>query len=161
MQINELQNNVLTEQKLGDLRERSHDLEKKIGKPPMTWNEFNEANPQEKPKTLRNMLIGAVLGAAVVGGLVLTFASGGAFAGLMALLPPIVGGFIGAALGGHMDNTQTRRTEQVGKYEAYLSAFEELGGRGMERAPQVAQTKTTHAAELVQNRSAEVAHYLR
>ncbi|NBO18851.1 MAG: hypothetical protein EBV03_06430 [Proteobacteria bacterium] len=139
-----------TEQKLGDLRERAHDLEKRTGNEPMSWSEFSRSQPQEKPNTLRNMLIGAATAVGLVAlvGVVMSAPA------LSLVAPGLWAGMAGAVLGGFYDTENLRRGEQVNKYESYLNDFEATGGHGHARAHEHAAGKTTHAADLSKDRGA-------
>lgn len=127
------------EQLLGDLRERSHDIEKRTGKAPLSWIEFNREQPQEKPKTLRNAIIGALVGAALVAGVILAFS----LPGISMIASVGIGAIGGALFGAATDSDNLRRSGQVHKYENYLNRFEELGGHGAARGPAQGAGKDT------------------
>lgn len=144
VRLSDMDAGAKTEQRLGDLRERAHDLEKRTGNGPMSWAEFSKAQPKEDGHPVRNFFIGAAVAAGVVlaVGAILS-------APLLSLAAPAISlGLAGGIAGAFFDTENTRRSGMVNKYEHYLNDFEVTGGHAHVRAQEQAAGKTTHAAEL-------------
>jgi hypothetical protein len=124
---------------LNDLRDKAAYLAKKTGREPMSWYEFKEKVPQEKPNSLRNLSVGAAIGVglgALLGGLTLAAA------------PVILSlGFMGGAMGAFSDTSNRRRSEVVNKYENYLDQFEQITSLG--KAPGLDKTPPPQEGEQV------------
>src|SRR5262249_46809563 len=120
------------EQKLNDMRERAAYIAKHTGKEPVSWYEFNKSAVKEKPHYLRNIVVGALIGGAILSGVGFVLGAalvGSEFAGLLALQLGLSGVLMGGAAGGFFDTENKRRQTLVSQYENYLDRFEATAGR--------------------------------
>lgn len=141
-------------ERIGDLRERAHMIAQKTGAQPMSWSEFQQRTPVERPNYVGNMLTEGVKWAAIIGVIGAALSAifyGGTSIG-EALLPgfgmgAFLGGALGAASGLYKETTTTKRGDLMGEYETYLNQLE----MGVARTPAQAQGITyrdDHAARL-------------
>jgi hypothetical protein len=149
------------EARLRDLEGKAHYLSKKTGSDPLSWYEFTQEVPPEKPRYMQNASIGAVIGMALGVGATLIIPPLAA-----ATVPALLtGGVVGGLVGGYHATENTSRAKQVDAYEQYLTQFEQTKGHGlgvrhdglMQEFERIAAAENRFASQIKKEREAEKA----
>jgi len=125
LMLNDADRSAKGEQRLNELRDRAQSITKKTGFEPDNFYEFCKNNPVKEPKTIKNIITGAVagtfLGAAILAATakimrssITSFASAGALAGLTTR----------GMLGAFVETKSTNRAKSINDYEKYLEKLE-------------------------------------
>lgn len=110
---------------LRDLEGYSNYIAKKTGETPVSWYEFSQTQESQKPNYLKNIAVGAGVGAAALGAIALTGVLG-------PILVPALGSgaILGGLFGGYHNTENSTRAKQVNAYADYLKTFEQTHGHG-------------------------------
>ena len=127
--------------KLDDLKDEAAHLQQ-MGLRPISWYEFKQHVELKKPRYFRNALVGAGMGAALMGGL--TAIAPVALLGGLAAVPYALGGgaFFGALAGSYHETENSQHHAKVAAYEHYLNQFKQAASQqalahGMAQAPTI------------------------
>lgn len=125
---------------LQDMQGRAEYLRNATGEAPISWYEFQREVPKPEPAYGRNILMGAGIGGALLGGVALVFS-----APVLGLLAS--GAVVGGLLGGYHETQNDSRAAQLEAYNNYLDHFETSHGSGISAARSPSSVMTMHSAQ--------------